>query len=381
MRGALSSFSAPRDNHLLHNYQSWNLYAHAVPCASVLVGVERMFPLIQKPEGVVLNATINHYIYASLQLNKTCGEIRLKSLDFDSMATYRSSRDLSYDGQFDLAKAVIKHFSEELMFSEPGFDITVHGDAPPGSGLGTSSTFTVALMGLFMEWRRLSMSKYDIAQTAYEIEREEVGIKGGRQDQYTAAFGGFNFMEFSGDDTVVTPLRLDPVTVNELEYNMLLCYTKGVRESQTIIKDQTANVKDDSSGAHDALDHIKELAFDMKKRLLKGQIRQFGEILHESWEHKKRMSNMISNSYIDELYSEARRLGAIGGKITGAGGGGYLLLVCPFHKTHQVRKRLVELDAHFVDFRFEPNGLQTWRAQPLTQEPTILQQSGAIRNG
>lgn len=310
---------------------------------------------------MVLNATINHYIYASLRSNND-KKINLRSLDFDSSVTYNNREELTYDGQFGLAKAVIKHFSNESVFQKTGFDITVHGDAPPGSGLGTSSTFTVTMIGLFRELYGISMSNYELAQTAYNIERIEVGIKGGRQDQYSAAFGGFNFTEFEANDTTVTPLRIDPITINELEYNMILCYTKGVRESQTIIKDQTSNLDNPDTGAMDALDQIKALAFEMKKALLQGRIMKFGELLNESWEQKKRMSTMISNSYIDELYLESRKLGVVGGKITGAGGGGYMMLVCPFDKSHKVRERLTQMGAQIVDFRFEPQGLQTWRA-------------------
>jgi len=312
--------------------------------------------------GVVLNATINRYIYASLKETDDHSDVCIRSLDFDSIATYRNAGDLQFNGQFDLAKAVIRHFAPDAMSGDHGLDIYIHGDAPPGSGLGTSSTFTVAMINLFREWRKMPMDAYEIAALAHQIERDIVGIKGGRQDQYSAVFGGFNFMEFAENDTVITPLKLNPVTVYELEYNLMLVFTKGVRESQRIIEHQTANVKDASTGAIAALDEIKSLALDMKRALLQGKLTTFGHLLHESWEQKKRMSTMISSSHIDEMYSEARRLGVLGGKITGAGGGGYMMLYTPFEKAHEVRRRMVELGGEIVDYRFELNGAQSWRA-------------------
>jgi D-glycero-alpha-D-manno-heptose-7-phosphate kinase len=206
------------------------------------------------------------------------------------------------------------------------------------------------------------MDYYEIASLAHHIERDVVGIKGGRQDQYSATFGGFNFMEFNEHETIVTPLKLNPLTVMELEYNLMLVFTRGVRESQRIIAHQTANVMDSSSGASAALDEIKSLAIEMKRALLTGRLTVFGELLHKSWEQKKRMSDMISTNNIDEMYAEARRLGVLGGKITGAGGGGYMMLYTPFDKAHAVRQRMVELGGEIVDYRFELNGTQAWRA-------------------
>ncbi len=312
--------------------------------------------------GVVLNATINRYIHATLMETQEHAEVKVRSLDFDSVATYRNSSDLEFNGQFDLAKAVIRHFAPDVLNGERGLDIYIHGDAPPGSGLGTSSTFTVAMVNLFREWCKMPMDPYEIAALAHHIERDVVGIKGGRQDQYSAVFGGFNFMDFSEHETVVTPLKLTSVTLCELEYNLMLVFTKGVRESQRIIEHQTANVNDAASGAMAALDEIKSLALEMKRALLRGNLTTFGHLLHESWEQKKRMSNMISSSHIDELYTEARRLGVLGGKITGAGGGGYMMLYTPFDKAHAVRHRMIAMGCEVVDYRFELNGAQAWRA-------------------
>ena len=199
-----------------------------------------------------------------------------------------------------------------------------------------------------------------MAQLAYDIERNDVGIKGGRQDQWAAAFGGFNFMEFNGEEVVVTPLRLSEYLINELEYNLILCFT-GSRESQPIIDSQMESAKKNEAEPLAAMDQVKAIAYEMKKALLASDLDRFGEMLHEGWLQKKKMAKGITTPRIDELYEEARKAGAIGGKITGAGGGGHLLLYCPFNKRHIVRERLSALGTSVTDFRFDPVGMQTWR--------------------
>ena len=199
-----------------------------------------------------------------------------------------------------------------------------------------------------------------MAKLAYDIERNDVGIKGGRQDQYAAAFGGSNFMEFYGEEVSVTPLRLSDFLINELEYNLLLCYI-GSRETQPIIEEQMESAKPENAEPLAAMDRVKEIAIEMKKTLLRGDLDYFGELLHGDWIHEKKTAPGISTPHIDELYEEARKGGAIGGKITGAGGGGHLLLYCPFNKRHIVRERLSAMDTRATDFRFDPGGMQTWR--------------------
>jgi len=218
----------------------------------------------------------------------------------------------------------------------------------------------VALIGLFRELLGLPITSAGMAKLAYDIERNDVGIKGGRQDQYAAAFGGFNFMEFHGEEVTVTPLRLSDFLVNELEYNLLLCYI-GSRETQPIIENQMESTKAENAEPLAAMDKTKEIAIEMKRMLLRGDLDCFGEMLHESWVHKKKTAPGITTPRIDELYEEAQKAGAIGGKITGAGGGGHLLLYCPFNKRHIVRERLSVMGTRATDFRFDASGMQTWR--------------------
>jgi D-glycero-alpha-D-manno-heptose-7-phosphate kinase len=314
-------------------------------------------PFPEQEGGLVLNATINRYAYGTLR-PRTDDNVQISSFDYGLSAQFGVHEPLVFDGKLDLAKAAIRRFAGQ---ESRGFDLLLHSNAPPGSGLGSSSAMMVALIGALTEFRGLPLTDYELAELAHSIERDELGIKGGRQDQYAAAFGGFNFIELSGDRVVVNPLRVAPDTILELEHNLLLCYTGTTRQSDHIIEDQMARFEQGNEDAVGGLRHQKELAVEMKNALLQRRLRDFGELLHTAWEAKKRMSTRISNERIEELYDEARKAGAIGGKVTGAGGGGYVLLYCRHDRKHQVAERLIELDAAVDDFAFEPNGLRTWR--------------------
>ena len=228
-----------------------------------------------------------------------------------------------FDGKLGLAKAAVRQFA-----GGSGFDLLLHSNAPPGSGLGASSAMMVALIGVLKERERLPMTDYELAELAHTIERDELGIGGGRQDQYAATFGGFNFIEFDAERTVVNPLRIRDDVVLELEHNLLLVYTGMTRQSDHIIDDQTARFERRDEDTVSGLSEQKELAVLMKNALLQGRLDEFGDLLATSWEAKKRLSDRITNPRIDELYAEACAAGALGGKVTGAGGGGFLLLYC-----------------------------------------------------
>lgn len=226
----------------------------------------------------------------------------------------------------------------------------------------------VALIGLFKSWRQLPLTDYEIAELAYRIERLDLGIQGGRQDQYAATFGGFNFIEFYGDTVVVNSLRVPPHTLNELEYHLMLCYTGSTRLSANILKEQVEGYVRRVDDVTRALDESKELAETMKRALLRGELHDFGAYLHQAWEAKKKFASQITNPRIDEMYDAARRLGALGGKITGAGGGGYLLLYCPFRKRHVIAEQLEKIGGQVVEFDFEFRGLQTWQIRGRTYD-------------
>jgi D-glycero-alpha-D-manno-heptose-7-phosphate kinase len=199
-----------------------------------------------------------------------------------------------------------------------------------------------------------------VAELAYRIERVDLGLAGGRQDQYAAAFGGFNYIEFGRDSTVVNPLRIRADVLQELEYRMLLCYMGQTRQSAHIIERQTAAYREGRAETVQALHRLKEETLEMKKALLLGQVDAIGELLHQAWESKKHLERGISNTRVDKLYRLARREGAIGGKMPGAGGGGYFLFLTRFDRKHRVAAALEKHGGQVVPFQFERRGLITW---------------------
>ncbi len=314
-------------------------------------------PFPQLEGGCVLSTTINRYAYGTLQ-PRTDGNITVRSLDFGLAVTFDSEDKLAYDGKLDLVKAAIRKI---LPPKHRGFDLLLHSDAPPGSGLGASSAMMVALVGLLKEFEHLPLTDYEIADLACVIEREELGIQGGLQDQYAAAFGGFNYIEFLPDRVVVNPLKVSPDVLNELQYNLLLCYTGTMRLSGHILQDQVDRYERREASTMEALRDLKALTIEMKNALLRRELDNLGELLDKEWQYKKRLSSKISNPRLDRLYEIAREHGALGGKITGAGGGGYMLLYCPADRKHAVATKLKELDCTMIDISLERLGLQTWR--------------------
>ncbi len=313
-------------------------------------------PYMDEYGGCVLSATIDKCAYGSLRVRDDQA-IRVESLDYDIVAKYNLDFNLAYDGELDLVKAVVNNLNG---YSKQGLDFFIHSDAPPGSGLGSSSTMVVALIGLLKHYHRLPLTDYEMAQIAYQIERGDLKIAGGMQDQYAAVFGGFNFIEFTRNAVIVNPLRIQQATVNELEYRLLLVYTGRTRLSSNIIKSQVDSYEKKEETVIDAMAEIKSLAIEMKNALLQARLAEFGHLLHEAWLHKQKMAQNITNSEIDTLYAKAREKGAMGGKILGAGGGGYLLLFCEFGKKHIVAEEMERLGAQAVDFHFVDHGLQTW---------------------
>ena len=316
-------------------------------------------PYPQERGGVVLSATINKYVYSSLIPLKDKNEIEVNSLDYNMTVKYENEEDLKYNGQLDLVKSVLK----KMKVMGKGIRIYLHSDAPPGSGLGASSTMVVCLIGLFKHWLNKPLTNYDIADLAYRIERIDLGIKGGLQDQYAATFGGFNFIEFLKDAIIVNPLKIPPDTVNELNYNLLLCYTGRRRLSAHIIEEQVERFVKKKKGVVKAMDELKKVTIEMKNALLQIRLDDFGKLLHCGWENKKKMASKITAPFIDEMYETALKRGALGGKILGAGGGGYLLLYVPFNKKQAVAKGLELLGGRMVDFNFEFEGLRTWEVK------------------
>lgn len=311
-------------------------------------------PYPQRRGGLVLSATIDKYAYATL-MPRHDGEIHVESLDYDIVAKYRLEDRLPYDGELDLVKAVVRS-----MGGGEGLNLFLHTDAPPGSGLGSSSAMVVALVGALSRWLGRSLDEYAVARLAYHIERVELGVPGGWQDQFAATFGGFNLIEFQGQDIIVNPLRIQRATLNELQYRLLLCYTGRTRVSGRILERQIAAYHEETPQVMAALDGIKAVTIAMKNALLQGRLNDFGRLMHEEWQYKQQLAAGISDTHIDAIYRAGRAAGTIGGKLLGAGGGGYLLFLCPFERRHRIARALEEAGGQVVPFNFDLRGLQTW---------------------
>ena len=312
--------------------------------------------------GAILNSTINMFARSSIEpLNN--GKIILESLDHNEVLEFSESNCLPINGKLDLLKGVYNRICQDYNDNQPlSLRLSTYVDAPPGSGLGSSSTLTVSIIGAFCEWLNLPLGEYDIAKLAYDIERIDLGQAGGKQDQYAATFGGFNFMEFYADDKViVNPLRIKEKYINELEHDLILYYTQTSRLSSTIIEEQTKNVRGKNEVSINAMHKLKNQAKSMKEALLMGEVDKIGPILDYGWQQKKNMADGITNPEIDFIYKRALENGATGGKISGAGGGGFMLCFAPKNYKYKVIKALQELGGDVVSFQFENKGLRTWK--------------------
>ena len=310
--------------------------------------------------GAILNATIAMYAYATIKPLDN-GKIILIATDRDEKYELDATEQLTVDGNLNLAKGIYNRIVRDFTHKPLSFELTTFVDAPPGSGLGSSSTLVVAILGAFVEWLKLPLGEYDIAHLAFSIEREDLGMAGGRQDQYAATFGGVNFMEFfANDKVIVNPLRVKEKWLHELENNMVLFFTETSRLSSSIIEKQRQNVSDKNEKSIDAMHNLKEQSQRMKEALLRGEIDKIGEILHDSWQHKKQMADGISNSDIDFIYETAMNAGATGGKISGAGGGGFMIFYAPYTAKYNVIDSLNQLGGKVMRYTFTNIGVTTW---------------------
>ena len=321
--------------------------------------------------GAILNATVSMYAYAVIEPllgngaspDENSESIILNSIDREERYCCGLNNFIGYDGNLDLIKGVYNRIVKDFVKKPLSFKLSTYVDAPAGSGLGTSSTLVVAIIGAFVEWLGLPLGEYDVAHLAYEIERLDLRMAGGKQDQYSATFGGFNFMEFyDGDKVIVNPLRIKKEYINELQFNILLYYIGTSRLSSEIIEAQVENVVNKDVKSIEAMHRLKEQSVMMKEALLKGKLDDIGEILNFGWKYKKLMAGCISNPVIDEIYETALKNGATGGKITGAGGGGFMMFYCPNSTRYSVIKALQKFGGEFRRYQFTDLGLETWKS-------------------
>ena len=307
--------------------------------------------------GYVLNATINLAAYCTIEpLDTPVMQVNAADAAVKAVVPVgQPSGARLIDGVY---ARIVKDFGP---VPSAGFAITTYNDAPAGSGLGTSSTMVVCILKCFAEWMDLPLGDYEVARLAYEIERKDLALAGGKQDQYAAAFGGFNFMEFLPSDMViVNPLRVKPWIVSELEGSMVLYFTGRSREGAHIIAEQQKAARDGSEVAIEAMHRIKQSTIEMKLALLRGDMAAFASILGWAWEEKKKMANAITNSMIQEAFDVAMSAGAISGKVSGAGGGGFMMFMVNPTRRVEVIEALQALPGKVVPFQFTEKGAVAW---------------------
>lgn len=312
--------------------------------------------------GLVLNATIDRYAYAVI---KTLDEplIRFTATDKQTETVHHANDPILLNGQLDLHKAVYNHMIQNYNDGQSlPMELSTFCDAPVGSGLGSSSTLVVSMIKAFVELLSLPLDDYEIAHLAYKIERVDCNLQGGRQDQYSATFGGFNFMEFYADErAVINTLRIKNWLICELEASLILYFTGVSRESAKIIADQSRNVKTGSTEALQAMHGIKQGALVMKECLLRGDFNGLVDSMRLGWESKKRSAKSVSNIEIDGIYDAACKSGALAGKVSGAGGGGFMWFFVPTEKRMDVIRTLNQFGGQVSNCHFTKNGTQAWR--------------------
>lgn len=310
--------------------------------------------------GAILNATINMYAYATI-IPRSDHKIKIHAADKNEIVEHDSAKVLPINGKLDLAKAIYNRIIKNFDLEDLSFELITYVDAPPGSGLGSSSTLVTAIIGAFVEWLNLPLGEYDIANLAFTVERIDLNYAGGKQDQYASTFGGVNFMEFyDKGKVIVNPLRIRNNILNELSYNLVLYYTGTSRLSSKIIANQQNSIQNNKQNSINAMHQTKEMAILMKEAILKGNLDEIGPIMMKAWNFKKKMATGISNKQIDIIYESAINAGASGGKISGAGGGGYMFFYCPENSRYNVIKELKKFGGEIQPFQFTKNGLNSW---------------------
>lgn len=311
-------------------------------------------PFSEREGGAVVNAAINRYTYTTL-VPRADGAIKMFSADFDLFVEVKGFREIEYDGNLDMVKAAIR-----LLGIEQGMDLYVRCDAPPGSGTGSSASIGVALIGLLNHLQARKLSPHEIAQLARQLELQELRIAGGKQDQFAAAFGGINFIEFLDPAVSSSQLHIAREVVLELEKHLVLCYTGKSRLSGNLIENVMGNYLRGEAKTTRALHRLKAIAHEVKTALMTGDTPALGGLLAEHWACQKELDGSITNAQIDHLFEVALGAGALGGKALGAGGGGCLLFMAASNREHSVRRALEAAGTQIIDFNFDFEGLRVW---------------------
>ena len=311
--------------------------------------------------GAVINTTISLFTHTSLELRND-SKVTFNWINKQEFEEHNFGNELDCSYGLKLFKATHNHICKRFKVEPIGYDIVTYQDAPTGSGLGTSSTLIVSLIGVYTELFNLPLGDYDIAEMAVQIERNELKENGGKQDQYAAAFGGWNYMEFKGDDVIVNPLRIKDKVQDELENNIVLYFTNFTRNSSDILKEQIKNIEENNNTSILSLHSLVNQAKLIKDCLIKAKIEDLGELFDYGFKQKSELAKGITTPEIQTLYNTAMKAGATGGKISGAGGGGFVFFYCPDNTKYNVIKSLDKLKMGYNQpFTFSKFGLRTWQ--------------------
>ncbi len=312
--------------------------------------------------GLVISTAINYYVYTILTPGQQ-GEVQIISADYRSLCQGPTCEDLIWDGDLRLPKAITYYFNVR-----EGVTIFLASQIPPGTGLGSSGSVAVSMIKALAFWCGLDLGPAEVAELACYIEIEKMGMPVGKQDQYAAAFGGINSISFTRDGVTVEPLSISTTTRETLERRLMLFYTGSSRQSSSILRRQQQASRHGDGATIQHLETLKVIAVDMRTALEKNDLDGFAELLHQSWLEKRQVTEGITNSFLDQCYETARQEGAGGGKVTGAGGGGFLLLYCHPERQPSVIGALTALGLQHRPLALDLQGVQILQAAPWSRQ-------------
>ncbi|MBI2274145.1 MAG: CBS domain-containing protein [Bacteroidetes bacterium] len=315
-------------------------------------------PYFTEHGGAVINATVSIFSHSVLRIRED-QKIFIHSLDLREVAEFDNlSLFLNYKGRFGLIQSVVRVINPKF-----GFELYLNSDFPMSSGLGGSAVVAASILGCFNQFRKDKWDQYELAELAFQAERFYLGVSGGWQDQYATVFGGLNFMEFNKDQNVIHPIRLNKEILLELEESLVLCNTLTTHDSGNIHDDQKEQTK--KGDVKRMIQENVELTYTMRNHLLRGRLNEFGQCLDMAWELKRMFSSKITNPKLDEIYEKAKTNGVLGGKLLGAGGGGFFLFYVPPFKKHSILEWMNREGLVYTPFKFEDTGLQSWLVRDI----------------
>ncbi len=312
--------------------------------------------------GLVINSAINLYVHTVIE-EKRNKKIIFESLDLGKKIILKSDLILDIDGKFDIYKSIYNFFIKKFIKKPVSFHLKTYSDVPQGSGLGGSSTMIVSIIKAFAEWFKISLSKYDVAMIAYKIERKDLKLVGGVQDHFSASYGGFNYIEIKKktNKIKIKPIKISNYMKNELSSKFLLLYTGISRGSEKIIESQISYIDKNQKKSIQAMIKMKKNTKNMRSYLMNDKkVKDIIKILKSNWLYKKKTGKGVSNLSVNKIIEKLYKLKSEAVKISGAGGGGFILIVTPTENIFNIKNNLKFTGISFFNFGFEDRGVHSW---------------------